>query len=247
EVNKSYENNTLQQIEQTNMDIQTQLKVTSVVDNEDSNIQSWAEIMDNDSDNVRDITNATNPWVTPSTNETSSTSTNREIENAQEPTQYSNHENENMQAEVTQQEATAELVEGAINMKNTHDVKVETPAILADRSDEEMAVDPSDTSKVTQEEDTHEEAVETPTNNGISPDEEMAVEPSDPLRDELLNLYGTTENKENLLPVAATKDINVKDVQASMFSQVSNAEIDDFKVVIKIHQNKESNAAIVQY
>ncbi|CAG8800423.1 34354_t:CDS:2 [Gigaspora margarita] len=177
----------LQQIEQMNMDVQTQLEETPVVDNEDPNKQS-------------------------------STSTNGKIKNAQEPIWYSNHEHENMQAEIIQQEATAEIVEVATNIKSTYNIKVGTPTVLGDRSDEEMVVEPSDTPKVTKEENTHEEA-------------EIAVEPSDPLRDELSNLYGTTENKENLLPVAVTKDINVEDVQASMFSQVSNAKMDDFKVV----------------
>ncbi|CAG8778569.1 39777_t:CDS:2, partial [Gigaspora margarita] len=65
-INNSYENNTLQQMEQTNMDVQT----TLVVDNEDPNKQSWAEMMDNDSDNLKDVNNETNPWVIPSTNET---------------------------------------------------------------------------------------------------------------------------------------------------------------------------------
>ncbi|CAG8759229.1 22288_t:CDS:2 [Gigaspora margarita] len=239
-INNSYENNTLQQMEQTNMNVQT----TPVVDNEDPNKQSWAKMMDNDSDNLKDINNETNPWVIPSTNETSIEHTNTEnsilhnnqegtllgieslledsfLENiddilglpeqeteirnpyaAQEPIRDSNHEHENMQAEVTQQEATAELAEVAINVEN-----------------EEMVVEPSDTAKVAKEEDTHEEAVKTPTNTGASPDEEMVAEPSDPLKDELLNLYGTTENKENLPPVAVTKDINVEDVQASMFLQ----------------------------
>ncbi|CAG8811815.1 29024_t:CDS:2, partial [Gigaspora margarita] len=211
EINNSYENNMLQQMEQMNMDVQN----TPAVDNKDLNKQSWAEIMDNDSVNLKDITNATNSWATPSTNETTlrksfynqrgSTLTNGEIEIAQEPIQYFNHEHENMQADITQQEAMAELAEVAINVKT----------------------------KVAKEEDTHEKVMKTPTNTGASPDEEMAAEPSDPLRDKLLNLYGTTENKKNLPPVAATKDINVEDVQASMFSQVSNAEMDDFKITTK--------------
>ncbi|CAG8835512.1 39206_t:CDS:1, partial [Gigaspora margarita] len=66
-INKNNENISLQQMEQTNMDIQTQLAEASVVDNEDTSKQSWAEMMDNDSDNLKDITNTTNPWVTPST------------------------------------------------------------------------------------------------------------------------------------------------------------------------------------
>ncbi|CAG8840865.1 11386_t:CDS:2, partial [Gigaspora margarita] len=139
-------------------------------------------------------------------NRRGSTSTNGEIEAAQEPIWDSNHEHENMQAEVTQQGATAELAKVAINVKSTHDIKGRTSFVLDDRSDKEIVVELSDTAKVAKEEDTHEEA-------------EMVAEPSDPLRDELSNLYGTTENKENLLLVAVTKDINVEDVQASICSQ----------------------------
>ncbi|CAG8804974.1 38175_t:CDS:2, partial [Gigaspora margarita] len=51
------------------------------------------------------------------------------------------------------------------------------------------------------------------------PDEEMTAEPSDPLRDELSDLYGTAENKENLLLVVATKATDVVNMQASMLSQ----------------------------
>ncbi|CAG8811665.1 10193_t:CDS:2, partial [Gigaspora margarita] len=249
-INNSYENNTLQKIEQMNMDIQT----TPVVDNEDSNKQSWAEMIDNDSDNLKNITNATNSWVTPSTNEISieytntensilhnnqegtrlgiesSTSTNGKIVTAQEPIWYFNHKLENMQAEVTQQEAMAKLAKVAINVKSTHDVKVGTLSGSGNQSNKEIVVEPSDTTKVAKEEDTYKEAVKTPTNTGTSPDEEMVAELSDPLRNELSNLYGTTENKKNLPPVAATKDINIEDVQASMFLQVSNAKMDDFKV-----------------
>ncbi|CAG8809540.1 421_t:CDS:2, partial [Gigaspora margarita] len=45
------------------------------------------------------------------------------------------------------------------------------------------------------------------------------------------DLYRTAENKENLLPVAATKATGVVDMQASILSQVSNIELDDFKVI----------------
>ncbi|CAG8830459.1 17858_t:CDS:2, partial [Gigaspora margarita] len=70
EVNKVNGNISLQQTEQTEMDTHTQLAEVPVMDNKDTSKQSWAKMMDNDSDNLKDITNATNPWVTPSTNET---------------------------------------------------------------------------------------------------------------------------------------------------------------------------------
>ncbi|CAG8574713.1 38318_t:CDS:1 [Gigaspora margarita] len=71
EVNKTNGNISLQQTEQTEMDVHTQLaEVTVTMDNKDTSKQSWAEMTDNDSNNLKDITNATNPWVTPSTSET---------------------------------------------------------------------------------------------------------------------------------------------------------------------------------
>ncbi|CAG8836217.1 35971_t:CDS:2, partial [Gigaspora margarita] len=58
------------QTEQTEMDVHTQLAEVTVTDNKDTSKQSWAKMIDNDSNNLKDITNATNPWATPSTSET---------------------------------------------------------------------------------------------------------------------------------------------------------------------------------
>ncbi|CAG8791301.1 42393_t:CDS:2, partial [Gigaspora margarita] len=165
-VNKNNKNILLQQMEQTNMDIQTQLAEAPVVDNDDTSKQSWAKIIDNNSDNLKNITNATNPWATPIT----------------------------------------------INKKSTYDEKAETLSVSDDRSDEEMVVKSLDSLKITKEGNTHKETVETPIITSVCPDEEMTTEPSDPLRDELSNLYGTAENKKNLLLVAATKATGVVDM-----------------------------------
>ncbi|CAG8834301.1 31388_t:CDS:1 [Gigaspora margarita] len=77
-VNKNNENILLQQMEQTNMNVQTQLAKATIVDNEDTSKQSWVKMMNKDSDNLKNITNATNPWVFPNTSETNIEYTNTE-------------------------------------------------------------------------------------------------------------------------------------------------------------------------
>ncbi|CAG8546054.1 36513_t:CDS:2 [Gigaspora margarita] len=214
EVNKNNENISLQQMKQMNIDVQTQLEEVPVVDNENTSKQSWAEMMDNDSDNLKDITNATNSWATPSTSETNiegSTSTNEEIENAHEPSLYSDHRHEDMQTDVALHETQAESNEVTINEESTHDRKVGTPSVSGDCSDEEMVAESSDSLKITKKGNTHKETEETPIITGACPDEEMTAEP--------LNLYRTAENKENLQPVAATKATGIVNMQASMLSQ----------------------------
>ncbi|CAG8842840.1 8613_t:CDS:2, partial [Gigaspora margarita] len=70
EVNNTNRNILLQQTEQTEMDIHTQFAEVTVTDNKDTSKQSWDEMTDNNSNNLKDITNATNPWVIPSTSKT---------------------------------------------------------------------------------------------------------------------------------------------------------------------------------
>ncbi|CAG8659109.1 43516_t:CDS:2 [Gigaspora margarita] len=88
------------------MDVQTLIAEAPVVDNEDTSKQSWAEMMDNDSDNLKDITNTTNPWPFPST----------------------------------------KSKESAINEKNTHEEKVETPSVTEEITHEEKMESPITTS-----------------------------------------------------------------------------------------------------
>ncbi|CAG8835224.1 14381_t:CDS:1, partial [Gigaspora margarita] len=64
------------------------------------------------------------------------------------------------------------------------------------------------------------------------PEEEMMTEPSDPLRDELLALYERAENNEKPQPEPDGNKVNIANMQANMFSYVSNIEPDEFKVVI---------------
>ncbi|CAG8786955.1 19495_t:CDS:2, partial [Gigaspora margarita] len=139
--------------------------------------QSWAEMMDNDSDNLKDITNATNPWAFPSTSET------------------------NIEILAAPHETQAESQESAINKENTHEEEVETPSVTGDRPDEKMKAEPTDSLKDTKEEITHKEKVKSPITASTSSDAEMVAESSDPLRDELVDLYINEENKENLPPV----------------------------------------------
>ncbi|CAG8641830.1 19885_t:CDS:2 [Gigaspora margarita] len=227
-VNKTNGNISLQQTEQTEMDIHTQLAEITVTDNKDTSKQSWAKMTDNDSNNLKDITNATNPWATPSTSETyaeqisteSSTSTNGKIENAREPNLYPDYKHKDMQTEVAPHVTQAESNESAINEESTYEKKVKTPSISSDRSDEKMEAEPSDSSKDTKEEITYKEKEETPIVASVSPDIEMVVEFADLLRDELADLYRNAGDKENLLPVAAKTNTSVEDMQASMLSQV---------------------------
>ncbi|CAG8834300.1 31387_t:CDS:1, partial [Gigaspora margarita] len=99
-------------------------------------------------------------------------------------------------------------------------------------------MEPTDSLKDTKEEVTHKKKMESPITTSTSSDVEMAAESSDPLRDELADLYGNAENKENLLLAVVEANTNVGDMQASMLSQVKNIETDDFKVVTY----KKSNA-----
>ncbi|CAG8811912.1 10671_t:CDS:2, partial [Gigaspora margarita] len=95
-----------------------------IVDNEDTSKQSWAEMIDKDSDNLKNIANATNPWAFPSTSETNID------ENACEPNLYPDHAHENMQTEAAPYETKAESKESAINDRNTHEEKAETHLTL---------------------------------------------------------------------------------------------------------------------
>ncbi|CAG8729294.1 12048_t:CDS:2, partial [Gigaspora margarita] len=56
--------------EETPQNMSVELAETPVTNNKDTSKQSWAEIMEDDLDNLKNITNTTNPWVTPSTSET---------------------------------------------------------------------------------------------------------------------------------------------------------------------------------
>ncbi|CAG8816484.1 15570_t:CDS:2, partial [Gigaspora margarita] len=80
-------------------------------------------------------------------------------------------------------------------------------------------------------------------NESTCPDEEMVTELSDPLRDELSDLYGIAGNKVNLLLVTAENNASIGDLQASMLSQVSNIELDNFKIVMhkKLNVRKASS------
>ncbi|CAG8838506.1 13562_t:CDS:2, partial [Gigaspora margarita] len=129
------ENISLQQMEQKNMDVQTQLAEAPVVDNKDTSKQSWAKIMNNDSDNLKDITNTTNPLR-------GSTSTNEEIENAHEPNLYSDHKREDMQIDIALHETQAEPNEVTINEKSIHDEKVGTPSAKEGNTHEETVKTP---------------------------------------------------------------------------------------------------------
>ncbi|CAG8724211.1 45367_t:CDS:2, partial [Gigaspora margarita] len=140
EVNKANKNILLQQTEQTEMDFHTQLAEALVIDNKDTSKHD-------DSDNLKDITNATNSWVTPST---SSTSTNEKIKNVHEPNLYSDHKHEDMQTDAVLCEIQTKSNEVAINKKNIYDEKenthyenVGTPTTSSTCPDEEMVSEPS--------------------------------------------------------------------------------------------------------
>ncbi|CAG8574692.1 38317_t:CDS:2 [Gigaspora margarita] len=117
-----------------------------------------------------------------------------------------------MQTEIAPHITQAESNESAINEKN-----------------KEIETEPSDSSKDTKEEIIHKKKKETPIVASISLDIEMVVESADPLRDELADLG----DKENLLLVVAETNTSVGDMQASILSQVTNIELDDFKVAWK--------------
>ncbi|CAG8829541.1 12292_t:CDS:2, partial [Gigaspora margarita] len=245
EVNKNNENISLQQIEQTNMDVQTQLAEATIEDNEDTSKQSWAEMMDKDSDNLKDITNATNPWALPSTSETNIEYTNTEnniLHNKKEETQLGLNnlsddcflENIDDILRLPEQEIESRnpygsgrvgrSKESALNEENTHEEKVEIPFNTSDRPDEEMEVKPTNSLKDTKEEITNEKRIESPITASTSLDIEMVVESSNPLRDKLADLYGNAGNKENLPPVVVEANTSIGDMQASMLSQVKNIE-----------------------
>ncbi|CAG8776119.1 14822_t:CDS:2 [Gigaspora margarita] len=242
EVNKANGNISPQQTEQIEMDIHTQLAEAPITNNKDTSKQSWAKIMDNDSDNLKDITSATNPWVIPSTSEMlteytntesdishnkrketqigleGSTLTNEKIENVHEPNLYLDHEHKDMQTDAVLHETQTESNEVAINEEST------------------------------KEENTYDKNVGNPTISSACPDKEIVMEPSDPLRDELSDLYKMAGNKENLPPVTVENSASVEDLQASMLSQVSNIELDDFKVVMhkKLNARKASSERIAE-
>ncbi|CAG8756869.1 16907_t:CDS:2, partial [Gigaspora margarita] len=167
------------------------------------------------------ITNATNPWVTPSTSE---------IYAEQISTESNISYNKMERTPVGLEGLTDDcFFENIDNMIRLSEQKTKDRNLYG--SDKEMEVEPSDSSKNTKEEITHKEKEETPIVASVSPDIEMVAESADPLRDELADLYGNAGDKGTLPPVAAETNTSVGDMQASMLSQVTNIELDNFKVL----------------
>ncbi|CAG8667580.1 10831_t:CDS:2, partial [Gigaspora margarita] len=197
-----------------------------LTDNKNTSKQSWAEMMDNDLDNLKDITNATNLWITLSTNETYTEhiSTKSDIaHNNSEKTpvgleglpddcfleNISNMEIENAHKPNLYPDHKHENMQTDAAL---HETQAESNESATNKENKEMEVEPSDSLKDTTEEITYKEKVKTPIFAGTSPDEEMVTKSSNSLRDELAN-------KENLPPVAAKANTSVGDMQANMLSQ----------------------------
>ncbi|CAG8698692.1 16260_t:CDS:2 [Gigaspora margarita] len=208
EVNKVNKNILLQKTEQT--------AEVLVMDNKDTSKQSWAKMMDNDSDNLKDITNATNPWTTPSTSKTNTEHTSTEsdiLHNKREETQIG--------LEGLLKECFFDNIDNMIStstneeIKNVHEpnlysdyehedmqtdavlhkTQAESKEVAINEENKEMVAEPSDSLKDTKEKNTYNKNVETPTIASTCPDKEMAtMDSSLDTNGTKVEMIDTTEN-----------------------------------------------------